>query len=85
MTLGLKNVMQEPLVDRAKVLLPLLHIKPVIVIQFVRLWTGNCFRYMWQMFCTMTHNKLKAGIVTVFQIHKLLTDSLFENSVNPLD
>jgi len=28
--------MQEPLVDHAKVLLPLLHIKPVIITQFVQ-------------------------------------------------
>jgi len=34
--MGLKNVMQELLVDRAKVLLPLLPIKPVIITQFVQ-------------------------------------------------
>jgi len=37
------------------------------------------------MFHTMTHNKLKAGVFTVFQIHILLTDSFFENSMNLLD
>lgn len=36
LTLGLKNVMQEPFVDCAKVLLLLLHIKPLITTQFVQ-------------------------------------------------
>ena len=87
LTPGSKNVIHEPLADRDKVLLPPLHIKLGIMEQFLRALDkdGDCFKFICQKFCAVTHGKLQAAVFTGPQIHKVMRDIFFENSMNQLE
>jgi hypothetical protein len=65
-----EELIQQPLVDCAKVLLPPFHVKLGVMILFV--WAldkdGYWFQYICLMFCTVTHDKLKADVCTGPQI-----------------
>jgi hypothetical protein len=80
LTLGLKNVIQQPLVDCAKVLLPPFHVKPGVMILFV--WAldkdGYWFQYICLKFCIVTHDKLKAGVCTSPHILNSWVDHFFK-------
>lgn len=64
MTVGGKNVIHEPLVDRKDILLPPLHIKLGLMKQFVRALEkdGDCFKYIRSKFPRLSEEKVKAGI-----------------------
>ena len=61
-----RNVINEPLVDRDRILFPPLHIKIGLIKQFTK--NGDCFTYLCQTFPGLTMEKLKAGIFDGSQI-----------------
>lgn len=77
-----KNGINNFLVDRKKILCPLLHIR----LGFIKLFTkaldkdSGCFTYLCQAFPEVTIEKLKVGIFDDPQIPQL-TDPEFENSM----
>ena len=81
---GEKNVQTYPLVERSKIILPLLHVKLGIMKQFVKALNqnGDSFKYIGTKFLGSTIEKLKAGIFDDPQIRKLINDRDFTNSMN---
>ena len=59
-----RNVIDDPLVDRDRILFPPLHIKLSLIKQFTKalIKDGDCFTYWCQAFPGLTMEKLKAGI-----------------------
>ncbi|QQP53101.1 Uncharacterized protein FKW44_005452 [Caligus rogercresseyi] len=84
MTVGEKNVIAEPLVDRSKIIFPPLHIKLGLMKQFVKALDkdGDCFKYICDAFPGLSIEKKKAGIFYGPQIRKLMKDGLFVSSMN---
>ena len=66
---GDKNVINEPLVNRNRIILPPFHIKLGLMKQFVKALDkhGSCFNYIVQKFPGLSIENLKAGI---FDGHK---------------
>ena len=82
-----RNVINNPLVDRDKILFPPLHIKLGLIKQFTKALDkdGGCFTYLCQVFPGLTIEKLKAGIFDGPQIRQLIRDPHFENSMNEVE
>ena len=76
---GEKNIVNVPLVNREKVLLPPLHIKLGLMKQFVKALNkeGECFKYLCTKFSCLSYEKVKAGIFDGPQIRHLLKDQEF--------
>ena len=87
MDVGEKNIINEPLVDRNKIIFSPLHIKLGLMKQFVKALNkeGNCFEYICRTFPGLSNEKLKAGIFDGPQIRKLLKDTNFVNSMNSVE
>src|SRR6185436_10416008 len=64
LTPGDKNIINDPLVDRKKIVLPPLHIKLGLMKQFTKALdhNGDCFRYICSTFSSLSDEKKKAGI-----------------------
>ena len=79
-----RNVINDPLMDRDRILFPPLHIKLSLSKQFTKALDkdGDCFTYSCQDFPGLTMEKLKADIFDVPQIRQLIRDTEFENSMN---
>lgn len=84
LVVGQKNVINEPLVTRDKIILPPLHIKLGLMKQFVKALNkdGPCFEYISRTFPGLSTEKLKAGIFDGPQIRKLVKDLHFTDSMN---
>ena len=84
LTVGEKNIINEPLVDRQKIIFPSLHIKLGLMKQFVKaLDTGaNCFKYLCESFPALSYEKIKAGVLDGPQIRQHMKDNAFPNSMN---
>jgi len=84
---GAANIVNDPLVDPEKILLPPLHIKLGLVKQFVRALDkeGNCFNYICKSFPGISLEKLKAGIFDGSKIRQLIKDSNFPNHMNDIE
>ena len=84
---GSLNVLAPPLVERSKIVFPLLYVKLVIMKQFVKAFEkdGDCFKYNCMKFPGPTIEKLKAGIFDGPQIRKLMNDANFCNFMNPAE
>ena len=82
-----RNVINNPLVDRGRILLPPLHIKLGLIKQFTKALDkdGDCFTYLYQAFPGLTMEKLKAGIFDSPQIRQLIRDPELENSMNEVE
>ena len=82
-----RNVTNDPLVDRDRILFPPLHIKLGLIKQFTKALDkdGDCFTYLCQAFPGLTMEKLKAGIFDGPQIRQLIRDLEFENSMNEVE
>ena len=82
-----RNVINNPLVDRDRILFPPLHIKLGLIKLFTKALNkdGNCFTYLWQAFPGLTMDKLKAGIFDGPKIWQLIRDPEFEKSMNELE
>ena len=64
MEVGSKNVVNEPLVDRDRIIFTPLHIKLGLMKQFVKLLdrSGQCYAYITSSFPHRSSEKIKAGI-----------------------
>ena len=82
-----RNVINDPLVDRDRILFPPLHINLGLIKQFTKALDkdGDCFTYLCQAFPGVTMEKLKAGIFDVPQIRQFFRDPEFENSMNEVE
>lgn len=82
-----RNVINNPLVDRDRILLPPLHIKLGLIKQFTTALDkdGGCFTHMCHAFPGLTIEKLKAGIFDGPQIRQLIRDPEFENSMKEVE
>lgn len=82
-----RNVINNLLADRDKILFPLLHIKLGLIKQFTKALDkdGGCFTYLCHAFPGLTIEKLKAGIFDCSQIRQLIRDPEFENSMNEVE
>ena len=65
LAVGNKNIINEPLVNRDRIILPPLHIKLGLVKQFVKALdkNGDCFNYIAKTFPGLSTEKLKSGIL----------------------
>ena len=77
------NVIREPLVDSDRSVLPPLHIKLGLSMQFMKARNkeGNCFRYLCNVFPALSTEKVKAGIFDGLQIRQRIKEKHFENSM----
>ena len=82
-----RNVINDPLMDRDRILFPPLHIKLGLIKQFTKALDkdGDYFTYLCQVFPGLTMEKLKAGISDGPQIQQLSSDPEFENSMNEVE
>ncbi|GBO11348.1 hypothetical protein AVEN_218456-1, partial [Araneus ventricosus] len=83
LTPGEKNVINTTLLPPEKVLSPPLHIKLGFMKQFIKSLPkyGECFRYLCSKFPKLSEVKLKEGVFTGPGIRKLLSDSLFSETM----
>jgi len=84
---GDKNIIQEPLVESSKILLPPLHIKLGLMKQFVRALDNSkyCFKYICESFPKVSDEKVAAGIFDGPQIRKLMTDHKFLDTMSSIE
>ena len=82
-----RNGINDYLVDRDRILFPLLHIKLGLIKQFTKVLDkdGDCFTYLCHAFPGLTTEKLKAGIFDGPHILQLIRDPEFENSMNEVE
>ena len=68
-----ENIINEPLVNRDRIILPQLYIKLCLMKQFVKALDkdGDCFNYIAKTFPGLSMEKLKTGIFDGFQICNL--------------
>ena len=80
---GERNVINVPLVNRDRIILPPLHIKLGIMKQFVKALdkSGGCFNFLSHKFPGLSTEKLKAGIFDGPQIRQLVKDPDFVKSM----
>ena len=82
-----RNVINDPLVDRDRILFQPLNIKLGLIKQFTKALDkdGDYFTYLCQDFPGLTREKLKDGIFGSPQIWQLIRDPEFENSMNEVE
>ena len=80
------NIVNKPLVDRHKILLPPLRIKLGLIKQFTKALDkdGSCFSYLCHVFPGLSIEKLKGGIFYGPQVRQLIRDPEFEKSMTKL-
>ena len=76
--IGEKNIENEPLVDKSKILLPPLHIKIGLMKQFVKSLDkeGDTFKYLKAMFPNISDKKLEEGVFVGPQIRKAIKSDI---------
>ena len=81
------NMINEPLIDKYKVLLPPLHIKLRLMKQFVKalVKTNLSFIYIKNLFPKVSKAKIKGGIFVGPQIRKLMQDDEFIKILTPVE
>ena len=81
---GKLNVVRQPLVEPAKVLLPPLHIKLGLVKQFMKALDhgGEAFKDIRLLFPKLSETKVKGGIFTGPQVRKMLNSAQLENAMS---
>ena len=84
---GEKNIVNDPLVDRKKIIMPPLHIKLGLMKQFVKAIdrSGDCFGYICSIFPGLTYEKKKARIFDGTQIRTLIRDQHFVATMNVVE
>jgi hypothetical protein len=84
---GERNVINDSLVPREKIIFPPLHIKLGLMKQFVKALNkdGDCFKYICTAFPGLSDEKLKAGVFDGPDIRKLMKDPKFIYSMNDLE
>ena len=81
------RIVNNPLVDRHKILFPPLHIKLGLIQQFTKALNkdGSCFSYLCYVFPRLSIEKLKGGIFDGPQVRQLIRDPEFEKSMTKLE
>jgi hypothetical protein len=81
---GMPNIVQDPIVNREKIIFPPLHLKLGFMKQFVKaLGTDSeCFQYIVAAFPALSFEKIKAGVFDGPQIRRLLSDDRFVNTMD---
>ena len=76
---GTKNILQQPLIESSKILLPPLHIKLGLIKNFVKALDrdGPAFRHLISKFPRLSIAKIKEGIFIGPQIRELFSDEHF--------
>ena len=76
---GDKNIINEPLVNWDRIILPPLHIKLGLMKQFVKALDKDCecFNYIAKTFPGLSKKKLKADIFDALKICKVMQDQTF--------
>ena len=79
LAVGDKNIINEPLVDRDRIILPPHYIKLGLMKQIVKALDkdGGCFNYIAKTFPVLSIKNLKAGIFDRPQIRKLMQKQAF--------
>ena len=87
MDVGKNNIINEPLVDREKIIFPPLHIKLGLMKQFVKALdkNGSCFLYLVENMPQLSIEKIKAGIFDGPQIRQLINDTAFLQLMNEVE
>ena len=82
-----RNAINDPLVDRNRILFSPLHIMLGLIKQFIKALDkdGDCFTNLCQSFPGLTMEKLKGGIFDGPQIRQLIRNPEFENSRNEVE
>ena len=81
------NIVNNPLVDRHKILVPPLHIKLGLIKQLTKALDkdDSCFSYLCHVFPGLSIAKLKGGIFDGPQVRQLIRDPEFEKSMTKLE
>ena len=84
---GKNNVINEPLVNRQKIVFPPLHIKLGLMKQIVKALNkdGDCFVYICNAFPGLSDEKKKAGVFDGPQIRQLIRDDRFPLSMTQVE
>ena len=84
---GEKNIVNNSLVDRKKIIFPPLNIKLGLMKQFVEALDrfGDCFGYIRSIFPGLSYEKKKAGIFNGPQIRTLLRDQYFVTTMTVVE
>ena len=87
LAMGEKNIVNEPLVSRDRIILPPLNIKLGLMKQFVKALykDGTCFSYLCSVYRGLSSEKLKAGIFDRPQIRKLIKDEDFASHMTGIE
>ena len=85
--MGDKNVINELLVSRGRIILPPLHTKLGLMKQFVKALDkhGDCFNYIVKKFPGLSMEKMKAGIFDGPQIRKLIQDQAITSNMTAVE
>ena len=86
-TPGFHNVLNSPLIERSKILLPTMHIKLGLAEQFVKSLkpTSRPVRYIRQMFLSISEAKVTGGIFLGPQIRRMLASEQLEGQMSDLE
>ena len=87
LTSGFHKVLNSPLMEKSKILLPPVHIKLGLAKQFVRSLKpiSRAFRYIRQMFPSISEAKVKGGIFVGPRIRKMLACEELEGQMSDLE
>ena len=87
LTPGSHNVLNSPLIERSKILLPPLHIKLGLGKQFVKSLkpTSRAFRHIRQLFPRISEAKVRSGIFVRPQIRRMLASEELEKQMSYLE
>ena len=87
LTVGEKNIIHQPLVEREKIILPPLHIKLGLIKQFVKALhvESDCFKFICTTFPGLSYEKIKAGVFDGPQIRKLMKSQNFSSSMTDVE
>ena len=76
---GMPNIIQDPIVNRDKIIFPLLHIKLGLMKQFVKTLEtkGECFQHIITALPGLSFEKIRAGVFDSPHILTLIRDDQF--------
>ncbi len=76
---GMPNIVNDPIVNRERIIFPPLHLKLGLMKQFVKALSteGECFQHIVSAFPALSFEKIKAGVFDGSQIRALVRDDEF--------
>ena len=84
---GMPNIIQDPIVNRDKIIFPPLHIKLGLMKQFVKALEteGECFQHIITALPCLSFEKIRAGVFDGPQIRTLIRDDQFVAKMTALE